>query len=131
MSLKIPSLCISSNGVCQTATSMSLTVFRVFINCSIILYSSITATLTTPVWELVGDAYVALQPFGLFHQLLFSARAVTRGLRSSHFLWAALRLSGLFRQLVLSEPAATCRLRLSHFLSAVLQFSGLLLQCLF
>src|SRR3990170_5393440 len=110
---------------------MSLTVFRVFINFSTILYSSINATLTNPVRELAGDAYAAPQPFGLFHQLLFSARAVTRGLRSSHFLWAALQLSGLFRQLVLSEPVATCRLRPSHFLSAALQFSGLLLQCLF
>src|SRR3989337_4255514 len=116
MSLKIPSVCISSKGVCHTAKSMSLIVFRVFINCSIILYSSITATLTTPVWALVGDAYVVLPPFGLFHLLLFSARAVTRGLRSFHFFGAALQLSGLFRQLVLSEPAATCRLRPSHFL---------------
>src|SRR3989304_8010281 len=98
MSLKIPSLCISSNGVCHTSTSMLLIVFRVFLNCSIILYSSINATLIIPVWALVGDAYVALQPFGLFHQLLFSARAVTRGLRSSHFFGAALQLSGLFRQ---------------------------------
>src|SRR4030067_1745248 len=121
MSLNIPSLCISSNGVCHTSTSMLLTVFRVFINCSIILYSSITATLTTPVWELVGDAYVVLPPFGLFHLLLFSAHAVTRGFRSSQLLWAALQLSGLFRQLVLSEPAATCRLRPSHFLYASLQ----------
>src|SRR3990170_5547272 len=98
MSLKIPSLCTSSKGVCHTSTSMSLTVFRVFINCSIILYSSITATLTTPVWELVGDAYAAPQPFGLFHQLLFSEPAVTPGFRPSHFLLAALQFSGLLLQ---------------------------------
>src|SRR3989304_2337623 len=98
MSLKIPSVCISSNGVCHTSTSMSLTVFKVFINCSTILYSSITATLTTPVWALVGGAYVVLPPFGLFHLLLFSEPAVTPGFRPSHFLSAVLQFSGLLRQ---------------------------------
>src|SRR3990170_2528073 len=117
MSLKIPSVCTSSKGVCHTSTSMSLTVFRVFINCSTILYSSINATLTNPFWALVGDAYVVLQPFGLFHQLLFSERAVTPGFRPSHFLSAVLQFSGLLLQCLFLEGVSACRFRPSHFLS--------------